>query len=100
MRNVVPIRRPDSELFRSYRNTPPSRELSFRLGFVVIVVLFLSAFVSVFGAMFLGLFGATTISAVGIGSTIHFRFPYQVQSCVPLSEPLGTSRANVVPKAA
>lgn len=100
MRKVVPIRRPDSELFRSYRNMPPSKELSFRLGLAIIVVLFLSAFASVFGVMFLGIFGTTTVAAAGIGSTIHFKFPYQVQSCVPSREPPSSANANVVPKAA
>lgn len=100
MRNVVPIRRPESELFHSYRNMPPAREIDSRIGLAMVVLLLLSASASVFGLMFLGMLGITTIAAVGIGSTIHFKFPYRVPSCIPSPESIEPAQQGAIPKAA
>ena len=100
MKNVVPMRRPKSELFRSYRNMPKAREFDSLLGLALVMVLFLSASASVFGQMFLGLLGVTTVLAAGIGSTIHFKFPYRVQSCIPSPESNAPSNQDAIPKAA
>jgi hypothetical protein len=100
MLNVVPMRRPESELFHSYRNMPPARELDSRIGLAMVMLLLLTASVSVFGLMFLGMLGVTTIAAAGIGSTIHFKFPYQVPSCIPSQESEAPANKGVILKAA
>lgn len=100
MKNVVPMRRPESELFRSYRNMPKAREFDSHLGLALVMLLFLSASVSVFGQMFLGLLGVTTVLAAGIGSTIHFKFPYRVQSCIPSQESAKPLNQGTIQKAA
>jgi hypothetical protein len=86
MNNVVPMRRRDLELFRSYRETGPRRDFAFPVGVAATYLLPLVVFASYFGLAFLGIFGASTIVAVGMGSTIYLKSTYQVLSCTPSRE--------------
>jgi hypothetical protein len=84
MKNVVPMRRPNSSL-HSYDHLGFIRELNLPIG-VTLSVLAWMVFAIYYGVFILGVFVVILIGGIGIGSFKHYRRPSPMLSFVPSRE--------------